>query len=575
MDIPNAANTNHDRIVFSLRQQILSEWPRRLLYVPDMYSFERQPGNVYGDVAEPRYNILSYTWGRWQVPYGRVEPLHVNGISWKIPSVDPNIFTAQQLASVLRHVAHEVDWIWLDVACIDQEDPLIGDDEIGRQAGIFGNAEQAFIWLHHSPFAQLQSLVDSLFDVADRAEADQLGVAKSEDEDVPVRWSKGYIFTPNAVTDERWAEDVMSTLSLLDQDPWFSSLWTLQESFLRGDATVLSKEGHQLKRIGYSVVSLASLTTAWGQIHEAVERTLKNDIRHVTLEQSQRLRAIKVQIDRLGLSAGDNPAVLYSTAGHRKTTREEDRIYGIMQVFGFRLGKSANPGVHYSLPDLEVQFADALNAKSPIWAQLFIHKERPAPGQHWCISQSSYVPGSLAFCDIAPQSQCTISLSAGQKPIFKGHACHFLPMAQAWQQARHQARRPNFWGSENEDGSLPLEMIALDTNEFTEAEIPEGLRRVDNELDDTNEHLRDYLMKGHGATLKLFLIGKLQIPDYDDDGDEQHDPQEDAWIAMLVRPLQHADETLWQRIGLAVWANFQALKTSQPIDWTFMAATLT
>ena len=64
-------------------------------------------------------------------------------------------------------------------------------------------------------------------------------------------------------------------------------------------------------------------------------------------------------MERLGLDATKTPVGLYSAAGHPTATRENDCIYGIMQVFGLRLGKSATPEKEYALAELEIQIATA------------------------------------------------------------------------------------------------------------------------------------------------------------------------------------------------------------------------
>ena len=113
----------------------LGNWPRRLLHVPSLISHEWQPGNVYGGVAAPLYNAISYTWGRWrltEMEKRHVQALEVHGVSWPIPRVDPAKFTADQLKSVLekeristpRYMTKKryqiVEFVWLDIACIGQ-----------------------------------------------------------------------------------------------------------------------------------------------------------------------------------------------------------------------------------------------------------------------------------------------------------------------------------------------------------------------------------------------------------------------------------------------------------------------
>ena len=549
--------------VFSLRQPVLAEWPRRLLFVPEMRSYERQMGNVYNGQVEPHYSILSYTWGRWQLPPGEGDAINVDGISWKIPAVRPHIFTASAFASVLNLISQGFGWVWVDIACIDQEDSIIGDDEIGKQAAIFGNAEEAFIWLHHSPIVQLQSFSDTLLELANKLEGDQERIVDFGHGGVSIRWSEDTDSIPSCIFDDAWANDVLKSLEILNRDPWFSSLWTLQEAFLRGDARVLSKEGLLLERGGYERIALCSILSAWAQIDEAIRGTLRDPPEGLSPRILGTFGTIRKHMSSLGLSAGENPAVLYASAGYRKTSREEDRIYGIMQVFGFTLGKSATPGTKYSLSELEEQFANALNTRSPVWAQFFTHTKPQSQGRHWCISQSSQVPDCLAFSFIVPRAYCTISLNADSCPVFNGLECSFAQIVRLWEQARSleqarsQPRRPNFWGSETESGDVPIELVVLDVCHFTEQYIPAALRQEYNEQSPVNQQVGNLLSKGLRHDLRLFLLGKLRVPDEeleDEDGTVENQDLSEAWIGMIVCPVPREGKVLWQRVGLAVWA---------------------
>lgn len=44
------------------------QWPRRLLHVPTMTSHQRYREDTYNGEKAPSYNVLSYTWGRFQQP---------------------------------------------------------------------------------------------------------------------------------------------------------------------------------------------------------------------------------------------------------------------------------------------------------------------------------------------------------------------------------------------------------------------------------------------------------------------------------------------------------------------------
>ncbi|KAL8785651.1 MAG: hypothetical protein Q9195_008548 [Heterodermia aff. obscurata] len=505
-----------------------------------MQSYLRQEGNTYREVKEPRYNILTYTWGRWQRPFGHGQAIHVNGISWQIPAVDPQIFSVELFGSILKRVAQGVDWVWVDVACIDQEDPIEGADEIGRQAGIFQGADEVFIWLHHSPISRLQQFLDLLFELADRAELLDDSMVEfeyaSDSETSPIRSD----FTPILLLDKEWRDQVMESLNILDRDPWFSSLWTLQEAFLRSDASILSKEGIGPIRKGFVGALYFHLLIAWNHIKTVVRRGLKDFADNISSDIAESLANVVKRMERLGLDATENPVALYSAAGHRTATRENDRIYGIMQVFGLRLGKIATPGKEYTLAELEIQFATALNPKSPIWAQLF-------------------------------------NIPVHNPPVDIG-------IGTAWKEGRLQRPRPmwSFWGSVSRAGEIPVEMITLDLGHFTEQHIPTALRQSDNELSNANKDLRDFLIRNYGDSLKLFLLGKLhslaeelESNELSDEEDEvEHGLEEnDAWIGMIVHPVHLAGDILWQRIGLAIWA-YLPIFDEDIVEWRRITARL-
>jgi hypothetical protein len=126
-----------------------------------MTSLERQEGNVYGNDKEPAYNILTYTWGRWEVNSG--PKLVVRGVTWEIPAIDEKHFKVESLRRVLQRMTVDVEHVWIDAACIDQENDAVKMDEVGRQAGIFQKAKRSYAWLNwHAPEA-LKGYMDTIF----------------------------------------------------------------------------------------------------------------------------------------------------------------------------------------------------------------------------------------------------------------------------------------------------------------------------------------------------------------------------------------------------------------------------
>ncbi|KAI3391113.1 hypothetical protein diail_7935, partial [Diaporthe ilicicola] len=84
--------------------------------------------------------------------------------------------------------------------------------EIGRQAAIFRGAQKAYIWLSHSKRNILKPLI---------LEALKRDALEMDDKLRP------------------WFNRVDKAVGKIFSDPWFSSLWTLQEGYLRPDAILL------------------------------------------------------------------------------------------------------------------------------------------------------------------------------------------------------------------------------------------------------------------------------------------------------------------------------------------------
>jgi hypothetical protein len=165
-------------------------WPRRLLHVPTMTSHKWQPGNRYNGQCEPRYNAISYTWGRWRLnddllEKPNVDALPIKGVPWKVPRIDPAHFTVEQFDAAIRRAMEQIptellsadtgrsrrllkifpeppEFLWLDVACIDQRETAEGKAEVGRQARIFRIAHQVYMWLSHTSYSDLTYLRQSL-----------------------------------------------------------------------------------------------------------------------------------------------------------------------------------------------------------------------------------------------------------------------------------------------------------------------------------------------------------------------------------------------------------------------------
>lgn len=141
----------------------IGAWPRRLLHVPSMTSLEWRPGDKYGGHVAPRYNAISYTWGRYDLDipgakkmkrYRNTKAIQIKGVNWPVPRICPEHFSVDQFHRLIWQACESVDgaegncdFLWLDVACIDQNNGPQKYAEIGRQAVIFHGAQRVFVWL--------------------------------------------------------------------------------------------------------------------------------------------------------------------------------------------------------------------------------------------------------------------------------------------------------------------------------------------------------------------------------------------------------------------------------------------
>ncbi|KAK2017024.1 hypothetical protein LZ32DRAFT_644778 [Colletotrichum eremochloae] len=375
-------------------EEQLSGWPRRLLHIPSMTSLHWQPGNVYGNAKEPRYNILTYTWGRWRLEdddehASEVESVAIAGVPWHIPKISPAHFTADQFLSVIRSLSRplgdhnmlpgvpEVDFIWLDIACIDQRNGQPESAaEVGRQADIFRRATRCFAWLSRTEESDLLQSLDRM-----RAALVHLKVPK--------------MFLKVERRDSEILDTIIGAMKTVLQDPWFSSLWTLQEAFLRPDMYILSRRGrtalwkHDHRRIS---------------LHESIRRLI-TDLELRLYEPAtdsgaaQKLRLILDLVTSAGLGTIFTLNIMapYIASTNRTASREEDRIYAIQQIFGFRLGSSAIgfSGRSFTLPELRIQFAIELLTVYPHQSQLFLHSKPVPVGTAWLPNSDSLIPTGI------------------------------------------------------------------------------------------------------------------------------------------------------------------------------------
>lgn len=422
-----------------------------------MKSYEWQPGNCYGPYKSPKYSIISYTWGRWKVQtyeetqYTHVKPLQVHGVPWTIPKIKEELFTLSQFEAAIKscvaankvrkkqqNLADKLDFIWIDIACINQ--PLgsdaIAKKEIGRQAKIFQRAERAFVWLagNEAFISNSQDSPQTLI-----LTLNQLSPSRK--------------FKLPDLKDEKVLSRLHVIVTKLLKLPWFTSLWTLQEAFLRRDAAFLDPDGQIISENGIIYALQDLVGSLYNTIRDYTQQSPEfGDWGGSQVKQNKSLSGpLRIQvldaIHKTGFQAmlTENPVSIYIMSQYRTVDPKYplDRVYGIMQVFRFRLGESASDAqasTAYTLEDLEIQLGTALIQKYNFLSQMHVHRHLVTGGQAWRVSKSSIVPrfwdGNGARNDVlkpALVADDILELSVRKVhgihyAYFNGIICDFIPL---------------------------------------------------------------------------------------------------------------------------------------------------
>ncbi|KAI0163614.1 heterokaryon incompatibility protein-domain-containing protein [Pestalotiopsis sp. NC0098] len=576
-----------DQIATSEIEDLIGSWPRRLLHVQSMQSFPWQPGNIYGDAKEPRYNALSYTWGRWALKDHEnleVTGIDVQNVPWTIPRVDPTHFSKSEFQNVLLTIAQclgtdideqghtveaespPVDFVWVDVACIDQRFNQESYLEIGRQADIFRGASLVYIWLTGTTSDNLN---EATFDIREFASEARRNMPHQHEHSTIHPFAREPDFEPVWLS---YGFKSLKWLQALYKDPWFSSLWTLQEAFLRKDSRFLSKDGsfaspmHRIDEVSYHgsrdspapqedlrTLCLAELVNLCQEIRPSVEANLAvRGIKGLVDDPMGLDTALLLDFfDVSGLTAlsRDNPMALYAAAVNRNPSNTLDCIYGIMQVFNFRLGQS-NPSVgmdvELTLPDLEDELGIALMSLSPVWSQSFKHvDERRKRGKDWRITRKAAFP-EPAYSDCMPWAPeryvdtCKLDVELLNDTIwgrFQGSMCPFPAIREAWSYINDSdTYRQTRWLEGNSDMALVLDVnpeLFPETREVGEYSIRRGPMQ--------------YMVAGNlanrfGEDLQVLHLG-------------YHKPSLDKChhFGLILLREGADDEYVWRRLGVCTW----------------------
>lgn len=467
--------------------------------------------------------------------------------------------------------------------------------EIGRQALIFRKAKRVYCWLaqrNESWYTQWQETM-----------LKQLIESSREGWELPqARHLEGFKLLGDSFDE-------------LFEDPWFSSLWTLQEAFLRNDMVLLSQNGsvvswskawpdpsddasnpevqkllqsNPMKQARVRQVMPAGLNTdsqlgelIMDQIRQTATRIeqipprpdcfsliqLQSMVRRLTrvvmdnkklLEDPRGIKLLKVfRESGITTLCEDQPITLLAAARARTSKRvmkrPEDKVYGIMQVFGLKLGHS-NPACSeqkFSLEQLEEQFGEALMAKHVVLSQFFLHEKPAERYKAWRNSQySAPVPFRLLpFDGIAYQSEVVTGCKLegfsykDQKEDhkvaqFTGKALIITDMVMAWE---WQCR----------DGKYDTYAPVMDLGVMLDAVPDLGVSYQDDHPAGPQESLKQLKTLEVAKETLILYLGSREI--------SYHGAPNNYNIGLILRPERFEvrkaleGQQYYRRLGLCIW----------------------
>lgn len=252
----------------------------------------------------------------------------------------------------------------------------------------------------------------------------------------------------------------------------------------------------------------------------------------------------------------NNPMILYAAAGKRTARYDFDYVYGIQQVFGFRLGNS-RPGFTqrtYSRSELQVQMGAALINKYPVQSQMHVFSMPVEDGQGWSMSLSSRLPEGPGWEDLRSlfdeNTLCSCNIRAEDHP--EGGAVGYFDGKKCPSNIFHAAISAHDSAQPFNTQACMNVMIGLDTTRNTEGERPEYRtwgRARDIPAGQEQMKLSSWLVDRH--IQKEFILLKLGYATC-------RIPKSKRHIGLLLLSTKSLIGSLkcWKRIGFVVWNDY-------------------
>ena len=389
-----------------------------------------------------------------------------------------------------------------------------------------------------------------------------------------------------------WLALARTSLDGIFIDPWFTSLWTLQEAFLCRKAYLLPLEAVLVSVSANSNGDAISYTTldAFCNICEKLREVYEGEI-HIVLgewrankadadlcKQVKYLYEVWTMMHHRGLLAlaSQSPVALYGIAQYRSTRNDQDRVYAIEQVFGFRLGATApkytgSKQKVFNRFVLEDQLGAAMLGKYPVASQMHKFNEPVEEGRGWRISGSSGFPqldikSSIGDLELKVSCQFSTRKIKGQRwGCFSGRVYDFSRLSKAWEtfHKRCLSRRAPRTKSPQQvildtliaDNEGPYEAELLANDEEAPIWTAVWANRPDVPRNGQQHRLCQELielmrLRSAKEALIVLLIGSFRDGKHVDGSVNESD---NYHVGLILSHTEVGTRQYWKRLGFCIW----------------------
>ncbi|KAF4634089.1 hypothetical protein G7Y89_g4018 [Cudoniella acicularis] len=255
----------------------------------------------------PKYHTLSYCWG---APT-RENPLLCSGEIIMITTT-----LKEALARLITHNRGDVEWIWIDQICVDQENVREKETQVNMMKDIYHKSEGTIVWLGPDIIG-IESTERLLDDMWHLHTEDQSPIDGSRRRGIYTRAEFEATNLPPA-----WHPSWKVLAELLSR-PWFVRTWVIQEAVLsRAHPQMLcgsyKLDWEKLLASSSWMVSLSYNTTPLSQDTKAWPAVFSLDLFH-------NLRILGLRWDM---------ATLLSSAIRFKASDPRDKVYSLVSLSG-------------------------------------------------------------------------------------------------------------------------------------------------------------------------------------------------------------------------------------------------